>query len=166
MMLNKRKILEKLLRSMTRAVLRKYHPLIVGITGSVGKSSTKEAIALVLGVSYRVRKAEGNYNNEIGIPLTVLGVESGGSSFLRWFLVFWKLLLLMALPAKYPEVLVLEMGIDRPGDMASLLEFIPVKIGVVTQVSSSHIAFFGTLNNIAGKRAVSLLVCRTMESRF
>ncbi len=152
MMLSKRKILEKLLRSMTRAVLRKYQPLIVGITGSVGKSSTKEAIALVLGVTYRVRKAEGNYNNEIGIPLTVLGVESGGSSFLRWFLVFWKWLLLMVLPAKYPEVLVLEMGIDRPGDMAFLLEFIPVKIGVVTQVSSSHIAFFGTLNNIAREK--------------
>ncbi len=152
MMPNKRKILEKLLRSMTRAVLRKYQPLVVGITGSVGKSSTKEAIALVLGVSYRVRKAEGNYNNEIGIPLTVIGVESGGSSLFRWFGVFWKWLLLMVFPAKYPEVLVLEMGIDRPGDMAFLLEFIPVKIGVVTQVSSSHIAYFGTLQNIAREK--------------
>lgn len=151
-MANKRKILEKILRFMTRAVLRKYKPLIVGITGSVGKSSTKEAVALVLSVAYSVRKADGNYNNEIGIPLTVIGARSGGSSFFRWTGVFWKWLCIMVFPVRYPEVLVLEMGIDRPGDMAFLLEFIPVKIGIVTQISSSHIAFFGTLANIGKEK--------------
>ncbi len=151
-MVSKRKILEKLLRFMTRAVLHKYHPIIVGITGSVGKSSAKEAIALVLEVAFTVRKAEGNHNNEIGIPLTVIGAKSGGSSLLRWFGVFFRWFYMMTFPVKYPEVLVLEMGIDRPGDMAFLLEFIPVKVGIVTQISSSHLAYFGTLQSIAREK--------------
>jgi len=141
-----------MLRFMARKVLQKYEPLIVGITGSVGKSSTKEAVALVLAVAYTVRKADGNYNNEIGIPLTVIGAQSGGSSFFRWSSVFFRWLFVMIFPVRYPEVLVLEMGIDRPGDMDFLLEFIPVRIGIVTQISSSHIEFFGTLGNIAKEK--------------
>ncbi len=137
---------------MARKVLQKYQPLIVGITGSVGKSSTKEAVALVLAVAYTIRKADGNYNNEIGIPLTVIGAQSGGSSFFRWTGVFFRWLFVMIFPVRYPEVLVLEMGIDRPGDMDFLLEFIPVRIGIVTQISSSHIEFFGTLGNIAKEK--------------
>lgn len=137
---------------MTRQILRKYRPIIVGITGSVGKSSTKEAVALALSAGFRVGKTEGNYNNEIGIPLTVIGVEGGGSSLLRWSRVFLKWCRLMIFPSRYPEVLVLEMGIDRPGDMAYLVRFIPLNIGIVTQISASHLAYFGTLNNIAREK--------------
>lgn len=137
----------------------KYQPLVVGVTGSVGKSSAKEAIALALATGYTVRKAEGNYNNEIGIPITVIGARSGGSSWFRWIAVCFKWMWMMLVPVRYPQILVLEMGIDRPGDMETLLQFIPVKIGVVTQISSSHIAYFGTLSNIArekGKLVASL----------
>ncbi len=148
----KRKVLEKMLRLMAKAVLRKYDPLIVGITGSVGKSSTKEAIALALSAGYSVRKTEGNYNNEIGIPLTIIDAPGGGGSWFRWTAVFFKWLWVMVFPARYPQILVLEMGIDRPGDMDVLLEFVPVKIGVVTQISSSHIAYFGTLATIAREK--------------
>ncbi len=150
--MTKRKLLQKILRFMTQVVLRKYHPLIVGITGSVGKSSTKEAVSLVLAETYTVRKTEGSYNDEIGLPLTVIGTQGGGSSLFGWIRVFCKWLFIVIFPVKYPEVLVLEMGIDRPGDMAAFMDFVPVKIGVVTQVSSSHIAFFGTLNAIAREK--------------
>lgn len=159
MAFNKRKILEKILCALARPVLRKYRPLVVGITGSVGKSSAKEAVALALSAGYTVRKAEGNYNNEIGIPLTIIGAKSGGRSLFRWVGVFFKWLFLMILPTRYPQVLVLEMGIDRPGDMGFLLQFVSVNIGIVTQVSSSHLAYFGTLSNIArekGKLIASL----------
>lgn len=149
---NKRKILEKVLGFMTRVVLRKYDPFIIGITGSVGKSSTKEAVALALSVGYSVRKSEGNYNNEIGIPLTVIGAETGGRSWFRWAGIFLKWFGMILFPMRYPQVLVLEMGIDRPGDMDALLRFVPVKIGVVTQISSSHMAYFGTLQNIAREK--------------
>lgn len=150
--MNKRKLLEKILRFMAGVVLKKYQPMIVGITGSVGKSSTKEAVALALSVGYVVRKAEGNYNNEIGIPLTVIGAKSGGSSILRWLRVFGKWLWITVVPVRYPEVLVLEMGIDHPGDMDFLLQFVPVKIGIVTGVSSSHLLYFGSLANIAREK--------------
>lgn len=164
MAINKRKLLEKILRLMAKAVLKKYHPLIVGITGSVGKSSAKEAIALVLSSSYRVRKAEGNHNNEIGIPLTILGVEGGGGSLVHWIPVFFRWCALILFPLRYPEVLVLEMGIDRPGDMEYLLQFVPVTVGVVTNVSSSHMAYFGSVGNIAKEKGK--LIASLSESGF
>lgn len=150
--MTKRKLLEQVLRFMAKAVLAKYGPLVVGVTGSVGKSSTKEAIALVLSSQFHVRKSEGNYNNEVGIPLTILGAKSGGSSIIRWVGVFFRFLWLMLVPTRYPQVVVLEMGIDRPGDMEYLLSFIPVKVGVATGVSSSHMEFFGSITNIAREK--------------
>ncbi len=153
MNVNKKKLLERALRFMARVVLRKYHPIIIGITGSVGKSSTKEAIALIVSRTYFIRKAEGNYNNEIGIPLTIIGTKSGKSSLFAWGKIVCKWLWMVIFPVRYPEVLVLEMGIDRPLDMEYLLSFVPVKIGVVTQISSSHIAFFGSIGNIAKEKS-------------
>jgi len=150
--MSKRKLLQKILRFMAKVVLRKYRPQIIGITGSVGKSSTKEALALVLGVGYDVRKAEGNYNNEIGIPLTVIGAKSGGNSAFAWFRVFLKWLFVVVFPVKYPDFLILEIGIDRPGDMDYILEFIPVNVGITTLVSSSHVAYFGSVANIAREK--------------
>ncbi len=148
----KRRMLEKLLCLMARGVLWKYHPAVVGITGSVGKSSTKEAIALVLARSFFVRAADGNYNNEIGIPLTIIGARSGGRSVFRWIGILCRWFFLMFFPARYPEILVLEMGVDHPGDMKYLLGFIPVKVGVVTQVSGSHLANFGSIAGIAKEK--------------
>lgn len=145
-------ILQKILRFMARSVLAKYKPKIVGITGSVGKSSTKEAIALMLEPHFRVRKNEGNYNNEIGIPLTILGCKSGGRSLIAWLGVFRRWLGLMLLPNEYPEILVLEMGIDRKGDMGYLLSFVSLSIGVATHVSGSHLSHFGTLNAVAKEK--------------
>lgn len=146
---------------MARTLLHKYRPLIVGVTGSVGKSSTKEAIGLILAQKYSVRAAEGNYNNEIGIPLTVLGSKSGGCSPFRWAWIGMRWFGYVLFPFRYPEVLVLEMGVDRPGDMEYLLSIVSIDIGVFTQVSESHIEYFGSLHNIAkekGKLIASLPV--------
>lgn len=156
-----KRILGNALRIMARVLLRKYRPLVVGITGSVGKSSTKEATGLVLAQKYFVRTAEGNYNNEIGIPLTILGSKSGGRSLFRWAWIGVRWLGYVFLPLRYPDVLVLEMGVDRPGDMDYLLSIVSVDIGVLTQVSESHIEYFGSLQNIArekGKLIASLPV--------
>lgn len=154
-------VIERTLRIMARVLLRKYHPLVIGITGSVGKSSTKEAVGLVLAKKYVVRATEGNYNNEIGIPLTILGSRSGGRSLFRWVWIGVRWLVYAVLPLRYPEVLVLEMGIDRPGDMDYLLSIVPIDVGILTQVSESHIEYFGSLHNIAkekGKLIMSLPV--------
>ena len=145
-------LLEKILRLMAKAVLWRYRPTIVGVTGSVGKTSTKEAIFAVLSTKYRVRRNEKNYNNEIGIPLTVMGMETGGKSLFKWALNLLRWLYMLVLPTKYPEVLILEFGVDRPGDMGYLTSFIRPNVSVVTNISSSHIEFFKTLEGIAKEK--------------
>lgn len=151
--------LEKILRFMSKIVLRKYKPTIVGITGSVGKSSTKEAVFKALSSKFKVRKNEKNYNNEIGLPLTIIGAESGNGSFLGWARVFLKWLGVIIFPNKYPEILVLEMGVDRPLDMEYLLSFIKPTVGIITNISGSHLEFFKSIDNILkekGKLAKNL----------
>lgn len=147
-----RRILENTLRIFAVLVLKRYHPVIIGVTGSVGKSSTKEAIALVMASEYSVRKSEGNYNNEIGIPLTILGEKSPGHSLLGWAQVIFRTGVLLLFPCRYPDVLVLEMAVDRPGDMEYLLRFIPVTVGVVTRIGESHLEHFKTVGAIAKEK--------------
>jgi UDP-N-acetylmuramoyl-tripeptide--D-alanyl-D-alanine ligase len=144
--------LEKILRLMAKMVIKKYKPKIVGITGSVGKTSAKTAVDLVLATKFRVRSNQKNYNNEIGIPLTIIGAESGGKSFVKWMGVFLKWIIIIIFPIKYPEILVLEMGVDRPGDMEYLLSFVPVDVGIITNISGSHLEFFKTLENILDEK--------------
>ncbi|HWQ60154.1 MAG TPA: UDP-N-acetylmuramoyl-tripeptide--D-alanyl-D-alanine ligase [Candidatus Fimivivens sp.] len=155
----KRVMAEKLLAFMAGAVLRKYKPLVVGVTGSVGKSSAKEAAALVLSGSMRTRKSEGNFNNEVGAPLTILGVGTGGSPLMRMFSAAVRFPFLIIFPIPYPKALVLEMGIDRPGDMAAMLRIVPARIGILTTIGESHLEYFGSVGNIAkekGKLIASL----------
>lgn len=142
------KILTRTLRFMAKTVLWKYQPKVIAITGSIGKSSTKEAIALVLEPHFRVRKNEGNYNNEIGLPLTILGMKSGGRSIFAWMGIFFGWVGLLLLPKKYPEILVLEMGIDSIGDMDYLISIVQPDIAVATNVSGSHLSQFGSIKNI------------------
>ena len=151
--LSRKKIVELTLRFMARAVLRKYKPRVVAITGSVGKTSAKEAIFSVLAGSFHARKSEKNYNNEIGVPLTILGVASGEMSLFGWFLVFAKWLGIMLFSVRYPEVLVLEMAADRPGDLAYLSEFVHPEISVITEISASHLEYFKTLEGVLKEKA-------------
>jgi UDP-N-acetylmuramoyl-tripeptide--D-alanyl-D-alanine ligase len=144
--------LEKTLRFMAVSVLKKYHPKTIGITGSVGKTSAKEAIFTVLGSHYSARRNGKNYNNEIGLPLTIIGAETGGNSFWGWTKVFLKWLGIIIFPVKYPEVLILEMGADRQGDIKYLVDFIKPQIGVITDISGSHLEFFGSLEGITKEK--------------
>ncbi|MBQ6787377.1 MAG: UDP-N-acetylmuramoyl-tripeptide--D-alanyl-D-alanine ligase [Lachnospiraceae bacterium] len=97
---------------------------VVGITGSVGKTSTKEFIASVLATHYRVLKTEGNFNNEVGLPLTVLRIEED------------------------TEVAVLEMGISDFGEMHRLSEIAKPDICVITNIGQCHLENLGTRDGI------------------
>jgi UDP-N-acetylmuramoyl-tripeptide--D-alanyl-D-alanine ligase len=147
--------LEKILRYFALKALQKFKPRVVGITGSVGKTSTKEAIYAVLTSKFRVRKNEKNYNNEIGLPLTVLGLESGGGSLSKWALVLLRAfgVVFLASRKSYPEILVLEMGADRPGDIKYLVDFIQPEVGVVTTVGISHLEFFKEKKQIVREKS-------------
>lgn len=145
-----KKILQFILKILAELVLERYEPDIIAITGSVGKSSTKEAVAQVLRPHFNIRENAKNYNNEIGVPLTILGQESGNKSLWRWLGIFLAAIKLLIIRDKnYPDILILEMGADRPGDIRYLVNFIHPSIGIVTAVAPSHIEFFGTLERIA-----------------
>ena len=148
--------LEKILKYFAMTALRKFKPRIVGVTGSVGKTSTKEAIFAVLSSKFRIRKNEKNYNNEIGLPLTILGVESGGGDLWKWAMVFLRAVgvVFFSRREKYPEILVLEMGADRPGDIKYLVDLLRPDVGVVTTVGISHLEFFRDVKNIAREKSI------------
>jgi len=146
-------ILQKLLAFFAKRILNRYKPKIIGITGSIGKTSTKEAAFMVLKDKFRVRRNVKNYNNEIGVPITIIGTETGGKSLIKWLKIFAKALKLWLIKnKKYPEVLILEMGADKPGDIRYLVDMVPLDIGVVTKVSPVHIEFFGTIEAIAKEK--------------
>ena len=117
--------------------LRRVQPLVVAITGSNGKTSTKEMVAAILAQHFNVLKTEGNLNTETGVPLTILGLEPHHSA------------------------LVLEMGMQRPGDIGRLARLARPVIGVVTNVGVVHIEFFRSREELA--RAKGELVAALPE---
>jgi UDP-N-acetylmuramoyl-tripeptide--D-alanyl-D-alanine ligase len=150
-----KKIIEWKLRLLAKWVLKKYRPQVIGITGSVGKTSTKEAVFTVLSSKFRVGKNIKNYNNELGVPLSILGSESGYKNPLAWIYVFLKALGLLLFRKKdYPEIMVLEMGADKPGDIRYLTKLAPCHIGVITAIGHVHEEFFGSLEKIIREKQI------------
>ena len=149
-----KKFIITLLRFYSKKIIQKYKPQTIGITGSVGKSTTKEAISFVLAAKFRIRKTTKNYNNEIGVPLAIIGVEKPpNTSLIGWAKTFWKASwLLLKKDKNYPELLVLEMGADKPGDIAYLVNMVPLNVGVLTFISLAHSEFLGSLKKIAHEK--------------
>ena len=97
---------------------------VVAVTGSVGKTSTKDLIAAVLSAKYHVHKTQGNFNNEIGLPLTIFGLN------------------------KSHDVLVVEMGMNHFGEISNLTHIARPSIGVITNIGVSHIENLGSREGI------------------
>ena len=138
------KILKWKLKFLARLTILKYRPGVIGVTGSVGKTSTKEAIYLVLRSFRSVRVSSGNFNNEIGFPLTILGNWAKIGGLLFWFRVIGASILRLIFRVNYPELLVLEYGADKPGDLKYLLEIARPQIGIVTAIGDipAHVEFY------------------------
>ena len=156
-----RLILQKILATFAKKIIKKYQPKVVGITGSIGKTSAKEATFAILNEKFKTRQNIKNYNNELGVPLTIIGSKSGGKSVFGWLFVFIKAFkLLIIKSSNYPEVLVLEMGADKVGDIGYLVDIAKPDVSVVTKVSPTHIEFFGSLEGIA-KEKRKIVTCLT-----
>jgi len=142
-----KKVIQNLISAKAKKLLALHHPLIIAVTGSVGKTSVRNAIASVLSAKYRVGATIKNYNNEFGVPLTILGAESPGKSVFGWLKV------LFFSPKSIPEVFVLEYGIDHPGDMKHLCEIAKPDIAVLTRISPVHAEHFRSIEELAEEKA-------------
>ncbi|MEK7560182.1 MAG: UDP-N-acetylmuramoyl-tripeptide--D-alanyl-D-alanine ligase [Patescibacteria group bacterium] len=151
-----------------KAALAKHGPKIVGITGSVGKSSSKEFIFCVLSKKFRVRQSPKSYNSEIGLALSILGLPTYFNSnifgwsknIIKGFFEIWN--------KKFPEILVLEMGIDRPKDMDNILKVARPNIAVITAIGEipAHVEFFAGPEDIAREKSKILKYLLADEFAF
>lgn len=140
----------RLLESRARKLLEKHKPKIIAVTGSVGKTSTKLAIATVLSEKYKVLAHYGSYNTPIALPMAIFDMHLPLQ--LRNPMSWVKVLLAMNKKLKQPypfQVLVLELGADAPGDIEYFKKYIHPDISVVTAVAEEHMLSFGTLDAVA-----------------
>jgi UDP-N-acetylmuramoyl-tripeptide--D-alanyl-D-alanine ligase len=104
---------------------RELNTPIIGITGSNGKTTTKELVHTVLSAKYKTLATEGNHNNHIGVPLTLLQIE------------------------KSHELAIVEMGANHPGEIAQLCQIAEPDLGIITNIGQAHLEGFGDLDTIA-----------------
>ena len=150
-----KRIVMKILEWEARLILRRFKPKIVAVTGNIGKTGTKDAIATVLEGFTHVRKSEKSFNNEFGIPLTIIGVGTGWGSARRWLDIILEGFYVFLFPQNYPKWLVLEVGADRPGDIEDVTKWLHPDIAVVTSLGTVpvHVEFFESPEALAQEKA-------------
>lgn len=150
-----KKIIVKILEWESRLILKKYQPKIVAITGTVGKTSTKDAIFSVLKEFYHVRKSDKSFNSEIGVPLTIIGCPNGWLSPSQWIKNIFKGLFLILKTQDYPKWLVLEVGAGKPGDIEHISSWLHPDVVVITRFSETpvHVEFFKSPQHIIEEKS-------------
>lgn len=157
-----RNILVFLLTLEARLVLRKYQPKIIIVTGSVGKTSTKDALYTALKNYLHIRKSEKSYNSDIGVPLTILGCPNPWSSPRAWIRNLLEGLALILLPHRYPAWLILEVGADKPGDIRGILRYARPDVVVVTRFPDVpvHVEFYRSPKELIEEESLPALLLR------
>lgn len=158
-------LLQTILKKISKSILKHHKPIIIGVTGSVGKTGTVEAIYHVLKNKFSVRKTIGNYNNEIGLPLTIIGEKTANRSVLGWLRIFNKGFK-QIYSKDYPKILVLEMGVDKPNDMDYLLDLATPNISVITAIGKRpvHVEFFKSPKELASEKTKIIANLKSTET--
>lgn len=144
-----RRVLILLLTWEARLVLLRHKPQVIAITGSVGKTTTKDAIYAVISAHRRAAKSQKSFNSDLGVPLAILGLDNPWSDPILWAIALVKGLL-VALRPGYPEWLVLEVGADRPGDIRAIARWLLPQHVVFTGVPAipPHIEYFASAEHV------------------
>ena len=139
-----KKYFKRIIVLMARGILWRFRPTIIGITGSNGKTSTKFAIYAAIKELKNVRVAKENLNTPLGISATIIGNYSHLEGFFIWMRIFFKGILVLFFSLRYPKILILEYGIDRPRDMKKLVLIAKPRIAIFTSLPEVpvHIEFF------------------------
>lgn len=127
----------RLLEYLAKIKLKRTTPLIVAITGSFGKTSTKDAVYEVLKKKWAVLKSSQSLNTEIGLSLAILEQPSGFSSPIKWMGILLKAVL-NAFKSRKIDFLILEYGADKPGDISNLISVAKPDIAIITSISRVH----------------------------
>lgn len=134
-----------------RMIIKRYKPQVVAVTGSVGKTGTKDAIYTVLSRFFHTRKSKKSFNSEVGIPLTIIGCPTGWRDMIKWVRNILKGFWVLFVPLrKYPKCLVLEVGVGKPGDMEELKQWVQPDVVVVSAFGEmpSHVEFFDSKEEV------------------
>ncbi|MBY0376918.1 hypothetical protein K2P96_03015 [Patescibacteria group bacterium] len=150
-----KKTVTSILQLEAKLVLAKYKPKVIAITGSVGKTSTKDAVYAVISKISHVRKSEKSFNSEIGLPLTILGIPNAWSSPLGWTQNILKGFWLFIAPHKYPKWLVLEVGVGKEGDMERTASWLKTDAVIITAIGETpaHIEFFSSKKHLIEEKS-------------
>lgn len=158
-----KKLVVAVLTAEAKKTLNRRRPRIVAITGTVGKTTTKDAIAATLALFFSVRKSEKSFNSDFGVPLTILGLKTGGGNPLLWL----KNMLIGAFRAffsfgEYPEWLVLEVGAGEPGDIPRFGNLLSPDVAVITHFSDVpvHVEYFTSPEAIVEEKTALALAVR------
>lgn len=137
-------------------LVRRKKPTIIAVTGSVGKTSTKDAIFSVLKHHVTARKSEKSFNSEIGVPLSVLGLPNAWNNPVGWLWNIIEGFFIALFSRDYPDVLVLEAGVDRPGDMTRLTSWLTPDIVVLTRLPDVpvHVEYFSSPEAVAAEKLI------------
>lgn len=127
-----------------RITLARHRPRIIAVTGSVGKTTTKDAIYAALAEKLHMRKSIKSFNSDIGVPLTILGLPNAASNPFGWAYNIVRGLFSSLFSREYPAWLVLEVGADRPGDIRRIAGWLRPDIAIITGVPDMpvHVEYF------------------------
>jgi len=149
-----KKIVAFIMAVEARLVLARYKPKIIAVTGSVGKTSAKDAIYAVLMREVHVRRSLKSYNSEFGVPLTILGCENAWGNPWGWIKNIAKGVYLIVVKQSYPEWLIVEVGADAPGDIKAIARWLKPDIAVITSIPDVpvHVEFFSSPEEVAREK--------------
>lgn len=146
-----RKTIITILQCISRLILKKYKPRIIAVTGSVGKTSTKDAIAGMLESSSTVWKSKKSQNSEIGLAITIIGCDNAWGNIGGWIRNIFHAIGLLIFNHEYPQWLVLEVGIGKPGDMKKTAGWLKTDVVVTTLFGDTpvHVENFSTKDAVS-----------------